>query len=133
LARVGPQSWPQVVARFDRMSTEAFDWLECEGVPAGSRALRYFIDARYEGQNFELAIEVGAEGARDCDRFLDAFRAAHEREYGYVLDERDVEIVNCRIQAIGEVIKVPQPPIAGGASLGDAQVDLRAVYFTGGW
>ena len=67
--------------------------------------------------------------------FLDGFRQAHTREYGYDIPGREVEIVNCRLQVVGRVNKPPLVAPQGGPSLAGAQIDERAVYFgeAAGW
>jgi len=37
--------------------------------------------------------------------FLDAFKAKHRQEYGYDVEGRDVELVNCRAKAVGMLEK----------------------------
>ena len=55
----------------DALAARARGWFDAEGVPARSRRLELAVDARYVGQNFELAVPVatqspdGAAGAAD--------------------------------------------------------------------
>jgi len=132
------RSWPRVAELFARMSAEAIQWLESERVAAADRSYRYHLDARYEGQNFEVivplegvteSIEVGVQ------TFLQRFAAAHNREYGYDLPGKPVEIVNCRLQAVGRVPKAPLVERDIGGSLHEALRGRRPVYFgeRAGW
>jgi N-methylhydantoinase A len=109
------------------MLNEAEGWLESEGVAPAERSSRRHIDARYEGQNFEVQVPiVCAEFA--LEDFLCEFAAAHEREYGYAIPGRPVEIVNCRLQAIGAVPKAPLERIAAGSGAAAALTGRRSVY-----
>ena len=67
-------------------------------------------DLRYRGQAFELTVDA------DDARALEArFHAAHERRYGYRMEEEPVELVNLRVTASvpGEKIALLEPPAAG--------------------
>jgi N-methylhydantoinase A len=126
IATASLQSWLQVETLFAQMRAEAERWLQAERVEPSGRSFRAHIDARYQGQNFE--VQVPLADAAPLASFLQAFAAAHEREYGYAIPGRPVEIVNCRLQAVGAV---PQAPLAGmpvGRGAGLARAGARAVY-----
>src|SRR6202008_2127106 len=55
-------------------------------------------------QTCALPIYPGEDG---MDAFVRAFHAAHRQEYGYDLPGKAIEIVNCRLQAVGRVPKAP--------------------------
>jgi N-methylhydantoinase A len=61
--------------------------------------------------------------------FLDEFAAAHQREYGYDVPGRAVEIVNCRLQAVGAVAKAPLREIASAGKVSTAIAAQRKIYF----
>jgi N-methylhydantoinase A len=128
IATATPQSWPTVRELFAGMRIEADRWLEQERVAAADRSFRCHVDARYEGQNFEVVVAVDGAGTELTD-FLSGFAAAHRREYGYVLDGRPVEVVNCRLQAAGAVPKAPVRAYTGGGALDSALAGIRKVYF----
>ena len=73
------------------------------------------LDARYVGQNFELAIGLGsADPLPDADTIKQRFFAEHERAYGFHNPADRIEIVNFRLIAVG---KLRQPaPRAGRAA-----------------
>ena len=67
-------------------------------MPEADRQTLYGIDARYEGQNFEVHVALDglslAEKPDALDReFGERFRAAHRAAYGYDIPGRAVEIV----------------------------------------
>jgi N-methylhydantoinase A len=72
-----------------------------EGIEPEAIVLRGLVDARYEGQSYELIIPL----ARDLTA---AFHAAHAEAYGHAMPDRTVEVVNLRLQAIG---RVPGPEL----------------------
>jgi N-methylhydantoinase A len=133
ITELTPDSWRTVVGVFDAMRNEADAWLAREGVAQADRAVRTVIDARYQGQNFEVQVALPEIRVDGHDGFLARFHERHRQEYGYDVDDRAVEVVNCRLQALGRVPKAPLEPIAAG---GAPQVkEHRRVYFgkASGW
>lgn len=61
-----------------------------------------FVDMRYVGQAHELLVPF----SEDVE---ESFHAAHQREYGHAMRDRDVEIVNLRLRAIGAVEPLELP------------------------
>ena len=109
-------------------------------MPESDRRTIYGIDARYEGQNFEVYVSLDGldfdVDPRALDRvFSERFRAAHRAAYGYDIPGRAVEIVTLRLKIVGVVNK---PKLAATALLGSADMSpapRRAVYFDAitGW
>jgi N-methylhydantoinase A len=88
------------------------------------------LDARYVGQNFELAIGLGsAEPLPDADTIRQRFFAEHERAYGFHNPADRIEIVNFRLIAAG---RLRQPAARPGEPRrnGNAQeASRRKVWF----
>jgi N-methylhydantoinase A len=127
--------WSKTKAVFDRLGDQAQAWLEHESIAAPQRRYRRIIEARYSGQSFEIPVEIDADAS--LDDFMAGFAAVHERQYGYDIPGRGVDIVNCRLTAIGEIPKAPQRKLVGDGAAQNppAPIDHRAVYFGGeaGW
>jgi N-methylhydantoinase A len=123
-------NWQGVLTIVTTLRNEADAWLQKERVAPEARAYRIFIDARYEGQNFEVIVAIPGVGEPRLDAFLALFAGAHEREYGYALADRPVEIVNVRLQAIGRVPKAPLNDYQCTGSIASAEVGRREVYFS---
>ena len=120
----------------DSLNEQAQQWLELEKAPIEGRHRTLVVDARYVGQNFELAVPV-AHGATLCatdipnaETMRIAFCQAHETAYGYASDEDPIEIVNIRLSASARLYKetpLPEPE----SDPGDAKArDQREVYFS---
>ncbi|MFA9417322.1 hydantoinase/oxoprolinase family protein [Natrinema sp. HArc-T2] len=79
-------------------------------------------DCRYAGQSFELTVPV--DETFDAAAVADRFHAAHERTYGYAMDE-SIEVVNLRATA---TIPGTEPGISHTGT-GDAVVGSREAHF----
>ncbi len=129
----GPLAWPDITAAFAEMHGSASGVLDRERIAAADRRALHGVDARYEGQNFE--VHVGLDGvsldsgpaALDAE-FTRRFRAAHAEIYGYDIPGRAIEIVTLRLKMIG---MVPKPSLATALVSGDgrAEIGRRRVYF----
>jgi N-methylhydantoinase A len=122
------ESWRRMLGLFAEMTAEAEAWLAKEAVAPARRRFRRTVEARYLGQNFEVKVDADGIGPDGTGALIERFHAAHTREYGYAIRERAVELVTCRLQAIGEVPKAPQAKVAGGASLAGAETGHRPLY-----
>jgi N-methylhydantoinase A len=120
---------PDVERLFAEMTAEARAWLDAEGVPAARRRLVRAFDMRYAGQNFELTIPEPAAAAAGA--LGAAFFREHERVYGYAADDEPVQVVACRLTALGEPEPLVPPRLSRAASpdADEAQVGERPVYF----
>lgn len=136
IAAASEESWCKVCMFFDEMTCDGDIWLDQEYIAPENRIFRRYIEARYEGQNYEIAVELDDVTATGLLAFLEQFRDAHTKEYGYAIPGRTVQIVNCRTEAIGRVPKAElKPVIIGNACVADARIGVREVYFGGdaGW
>lgn len=122
-------TWTGVSAIFEGLRGLAERWLDDERVEPALRLYRSAIDARYEGQNFEVQVSLDDTGAGGYAEFARRFSEAHEREYGYTVDDRKVQVINCRMQAVGQVVKAPLAPRRVGGTLQDARIGERRAYF----
>lgn len=127
-------SWARACATLEDMRGEAAAWLDREGVAEADREVRMLIDARYDGQNFEVSVPLERLDRDGLQSMIERFRCQHVQEYGYDVSGRPTEIVNCRVQAIGRIAKMRH-----GAPLPTPGVDRikgrRKVYFgaDSGW
>jgi N-methylhydantoinase A len=111
------------------MQADGERWLDGERVPADRRRFDRVIDARYQGQNHEVQVRLA--GDVQLDRFAEAFAAAHRQEYGYDIPGRGIEVVSCRLKAVGLIDR----PKAHFAELNNAlrARTVRQVCFDDGW
>jgi N-methylhydantoinase A len=120
-------NWPGIVQRFATMQADGAAWLESEHIAPGHRYFVRVIDARYKGQNHEVQVRLADTS---CADFLAGFAEAHRREHGYDVPGRPVEVVNCRLKAIGLIDR----PAIGFVSAGGPPKPkaTRQVHFDAG-
>jgi N-methylhydantoinase A len=123
-------NWPRVQQSLAAMQASGDAWLDREHIPKDRRRFSRVIDARYKGQNHEVPVRL-ADGAIQRDAFIRAFEEAHRREYGYDIAGRAIEVVNCRLKAIG-LIDRPAPRFIAAVAVAQPK-STRRVHFDTGW
>ncbi len=103
---------------FEEMESTAADHLD-------SPEFHRRADLRYGGQSFELMVN-----ADDLDELKERFHTAHERRYGYRMEEELVELVNLRLTA---TVPVEKPELQEPEPEGDAETGHRDANFDGEW
>jgi N-methylhydantoinase A len=90
------------------LAEQALADMDKEGVPAGAVRVERFLDMRYRGQSYEITVPYDGDFEREFNR-------EHQRMYGYQDPERQTEIVNVRVRAVGTVGKpiFPEREISG--------------------
>jgi N-methylhydantoinase A len=127
-----PGAWREVAAGFASLAGSGAEILDRERIPDADRHTLYGVDARYEGQNFEVYVGLDGLDPDGDAAVLDAefarrFRAAHAEVYGYDIPGRAIELVTLRLKMIGTVAK---PTLAAPVAVdGDPQIGQRQVYF----
>jgi N-methylhydantoinase A len=117
-ALLGPLDERRLEAAFADLEARARDELQD---PDLARA----ADLRYHGQSFELTV-----GADDVASLAARFHEAHERRYGYRMDEEPVELVNVRITA---TVAVEKPTLSEEPVEVDGSTARRRASFAGEW
>ena len=114
----------QIERHFARIQRRAIGELRREGFQADRARVSRYLDLRYQGQSYELAVPLTA-------RFREDFHREHIKAYGYAYPERHLEIVNLRLRM---VIPTPKsrwrsqlPGPAGQAR--EALIKTKPVWF----
>ncbi len=117
------------------LNKRAAIWFKQEKAPADVRMLQLVVDARYVGQNFELAVPIasapslGTTDIRSANELHILFCDSHETAYGYASPDDGVEIVNVRLSASARLFK-ESDPVADDASVLDGKPrEHRSVFF----
>ena len=125
-----------LAALLGELLARAEKWFADEQAQDFERELEFSVDARYVGQNFELAVPVASGPVLNTGQVPSmaqlhkTFFDAHETAYGYASADDPVEIVNVRLSARARLHQGAEA--AGLAKPGaDAQPrERRAVYFS---
>jgi N-methylhydantoinase A len=119
-----------VIARIDEIRSQAQAWFDTERVEQKNRNVDIVLDARYVGQNFELAIGLGnADPLPPAEAIRQRFFAEHERAYGFHNPADRIEIVNFRLIAVGR-LRQPAARASEPRKSGNAQAaSSRKVWF----
>lgn len=135
---LGPNAIAAIRGTFGRLKRDADAWFEEERVARDAQAVEMTVDMRYAGQNYELSVSLhdGDDDATLLAGLIDGFEKAHQRQYGFIVPKERVEIVTCRLAAIGKTPKIALPDIpAGKEDIAAAVTGKRDVWFpeTGTW
>jgi N-methylhydantoinase A len=95
ILRLAPIDKEELARLFAPLETMARTEMYEENLPAANISLVRELDMRYLGQSYEIKVALGDEQRQQ-------FHQAHQVLYGYCDEQREVEIVNLRLRAIGK-------------------------------
>jgi N-methylhydantoinase A len=110
-------------ARYAEMRREIASILPDVGTPTMHRA----ADLRYLGQ--EHTVTVAVSDLADWTRLRKEFDAAHERAYGYMAPEVEVQVINLRLTVVYPLER-PRLPTLARRTGGAARFTTRRIYST---
>lgn len=126
---------------FRDMEDQGRGMLAREGFEGDSVVLNRLVDARYQGQAYELPLASRAERmtAEELTELVEKFHGEHRRAYGYAREGQPVELVNLRLVALGKLppsgrlkeldrSEAPPEPIAHRQVFFDGDFRETAVY-----
>ncbi len=119
----------------EELVKSANDWFDEEKIPPGARHLQMLVDARYVGQNFELAVPIASGEKLDTGKLPGlaelkvAFNAAHDLAYGYSSKTDSIEIVNVRLTAATRLIDKETTSVQATNTKAPVATGLRDVFF----
>lgn len=117
----------------DVLRAEGDEWLAEEADLVRGRAARLVADMRYQGQSYEIPVDLAAlPGAADDASLTELFHREHERVYRFHDDASRVEVTSVRLTAIGrlehlDLASLVDPPRP------QARRRKRRVYIDRGW
>jgi N-methylhydantoinase A len=123
----------EVAGILRQLRVDAAGVLEEVGVAEGDQTVLLQVDMRYQGQGFELTVDLeeGALSGLDLEAIGARFDGEHERLFSFRLDA-DHEIVNLRAIVLGPADSTPPPSIEqGGADAAHARTDRTQVWVDG--
>jgi len=111
----------------DEPAREARRQLRQQGAAEAEIHCRRFLNLRYQGTDTGLMIEQPPDGD-----FAAAFVRTHRREFGFILEGREIVVDEFRVRGVARGRRLRQHPIAPGRGEVRPRERVRC-YFTGGW
>jgi N-methylhydantoinase A len=117
---------------YDALRKELLDIFATERAELEKVFITRHADMRYYGQEHVIKVPVmpGKIEAEEVKEIEKAFTNAHEKEYGFILEDNPVEIVNFHTTG---VLRVKRPALQTlsyeGKTIGKALKEEREVYF----
>ena len=106
----------------------ATDALTKQGYDESSIVLEEYLNMRYQGTDNAIMI------LRDPDVAFDkAFEACYQREFGFVLKDRDMLIDDYRVRAVVPGEKLENSSIPPDLGTPEASLGTKRAYFDNGW
>jgi 5-oxoprolinase (ATP-hydrolysing) len=118
--------------RLAKLGLKAITALVSQGYSKDEIVLERYINLRYDGTDTALMIKEPVEDVSIPLPYAEEFIAHYKREFGFVLEGRDIIIDDYRVRAV-VLGKTPQPcePVA---SLGSPEASgTTRAYFENGW
>jgi len=126
----------QLADGFRSLTESAEAWLKNERIPEDERRRAFSVDMRYVGQNHELTVDmpdvpITAETAASV---VASFHKEHYKHFGYSSPANPVQVVTCRVTAMGRLSE-PGTTSSAGDTRTEPMIGSRPVYFetTGTW
>lgn len=131
LTLLGDDAVATLDTAFATLARQAEQWFAQESIDEAERRVERWVDARYAGQNYEIAVPV-PEGPIDAMAIAAVrarFEDEHRRLYGFVAENDPIQLVTFRLGATGLVAKAAFAALPdGGADASAAQVGERDVW-----
>ncbi len=101
---LGDANYDDLAGDYQELIQKATDQLKEDNVPESRVHLELTADCRYAGQGYELNLRVdeGTELAT-IETITDRFHTLHESEFGHNFSDNEIELVNERVTAYGDI------------------------------
>jgi len=130
------KNWPGKIKKITTLlEQEAKDWFGIEKVPMSNQQFGIILDARYVGQNFELQVEFKENDKSlipvpsQTEQVIKQFNLVHEQFYGFSNIEEQIEVVNIKLTAMGQLDAIKQPQSQPRSKRKPEPIGSRMVWF----
>jgi N-methylhydantoinase A len=100
--KLAPTSAAGLASAFQDLESQAHRWIAAEDFPVVAVRYERAAEMRYTGQSFELSVPLDQI---EIDDILARFQARYHAVYGHVDPDAPVEVVDIRVQVVGETVK----------------------------
>jgi len=123
----GPAILPHLMEELVRLRVEAEAALAVQGFSRDRIESTLFLNLRYQGTDTALMIPRPAE-----DDFAGALRAVYQREFGFLIENRDILVDDLRVRSRGKAVGIVPREIEASENPPIPKA-RRPVYFDGGF
>lgn len=117
----------------ENLEKQAADFLQRMGVPKKLRKIKFYTDARYPNQVWDIPIPLRGNrigGRNQLERLVNDFHNTHEKVFTVKAPEEPVEFIYWRAVAIGKPTRVEMPVLSSDSKSADGAVKgKRKAYF----
>ena len=125
-----------ISASYDRLRAEAVAQLNADGIAAADQKFTRVAECRYQGQGFELRVDVpdGPFNAESAAELARRFFATHRSEYGHAFEDQPVQVVTLRVigTSASDMLRLPPLPKGGRNNPSEAALYARPTTFDDG-
>ena len=94
-----------IEAQLDELDAQVLAELTSKGFSEPQIRTKRFLNMRYDGTDVAIMTEQASNGAHDGSRsWTQAFTAAYQREFGFLLEGRRIVVDDLRLRAEGKVL-----------------------------
>ncbi len=131
ISDLSPTSLNKILDGFADLMIRAEAWFREVQVPPRARRIRRSLDMRYRHQNYEIRVPI-QDRDQTITQLVDEFHHRHKIRYGHAMMSEPVEIVNLRLEAIGQLPKphLKERSVRGG-DVSRAIRTQRKIWFSG--
>jgi 5-oxoprolinase (ATP-hydrolysing) len=124
---LNPKNLKTIQQQLSRLAEKTEQELLNQGIEPQRIRSHCFLNLRYQGTDTAMMIEQPAR-----DSFAELFRQTYLREFGFVLQDREIIIDDLRVRSIGQAGGLRNQPIASSDALPDKEAVISC-YFEQGW
>lgn len=114
--------------RLAHLKQKSIDALKKQGYDESVIVVEEYLNMRYEGTDNAIMILRSEESS-----FEDSFIALYQREFGFVLQNRDILIDDYRVRAVVPGETLTTPPIPTPLGVPTASLGTTKAFFETGW
>jgi N-methylhydantoinase A len=122
----------EVAEQFTELTRRGKKAMDREGVSVKDAAKTYQVDMRYEGQSFEIELELpilSEYDETDIEKIRERFHDRHDEVYGHRNADDPVEFVNLRVIHSYSPDRLSPPAEVGGETVDTALKETRTAHF----
>jgi N-methylhydantoinase A len=117
------------------LEREGSAWLDAQGLTYTKRHFRRSADMRYDGQSFEITVDLDGVSLDSDAPLIAAFEKEYEKVYGYANSGARIEVRDLRLVAVGQTPKprLERRKVPTTTKSIDAVARRKKIFHDGTW